>query len=323
MQVDLTLGASQHQQLRAMAASQHGVLSHAQVVALGVSRGAIRAQVAAGRWTVLSPGVYCAVNSAPARGSQLWGALLASGEGAVLSHSTAAEIYGFGRSRPTLVEVSIPADRQEVSVRGVRVQRSRLLPAKATVHDGWPITSAEDTVLDLISEVRSPHAVVGVLTEACRSRVVSAQEILKAMGRRKRQRHRHLVKDALADVIGGVESNLEHKFLVRVERPHGLPSGRRQIFGSAHGATIRRDVQYDEFGCIVELDGRAGHEGVGKHRDHRRDNAGTRQGKATLRYGHADLEDACAVAAEVAGVLIDRGWTGKPTRCGRNCTATW
>ena len=186
----------------------------------------------------------------------------------------------------------------------MRVRRSRLLPGKATVHDGWPITTAADTVLDLVAEMRSPHDVVALLTDACRSKAVTAEEILKAMGRRKRQRHRQLVKDVLADVVGGVESILEHKYLVRVERAHGLPRGRRQVKARARRCPdLSRTSSYDEFDTVVELDGRLGHEGSGRHRDRRRDNAGTVQRKATLRYGHADLTEPCEAAPEVATVL--------------------
>lgn len=321
MHVNLTHGAHQHLKLRDIAMAQFGVVSHAQLEALGITRGAVRSQVAAGRWTVLSPGVYLAVNGRPGKGSQLWAALLASGDGAVLSHWTAAEVHGFRRPRSGLIEVSIPAERQEVCVQGVRIRRSRLLPAKGMIQDGWPITTPADTVLDLASEMRSPHAVVALLTDACRSRAVSPAETLTAMVRRKRQRHRQLVKDVLADVIGGVESTLEHKYLVKVERAHGLPTGKRQVRGTAAGVPTRKDVDYDDFATIVELDGRLGHEGSGRHRDRRRDNSGTRDGKATLRYGHADLEQPCEVAVEVAVVLTDRGWAGQLTPCGRHCTA--
>jgi hypothetical protein len=250
------------------------------------------------------------------------GGAVASGDGAVLSHDTAARVYGFARSaREDRVEVSIPETRKETAVVGVRLRRSRLLPGKATVHEGWPITTAADTVLDLIAEMRAPHAVVGLLTDACRTTVVTADEILKAMGQRKRQRHRQLVKDVLADVVGGVESILEHRYLVKVERPHGLPRGRRQVKAWVDGVPICKDVEYDGFDTVVELDGRLGHEGSGRHRDRRRDNAGTVRRKATLRYGHADLMDPCAIAREVAIVLQDRGWTGEPTTCGPECTA--
>lgn len=290
---------------------------------LGVTDKEIRAQVAAGRWQRLHQGVYFMANASPGPGARRWAALLASGDGAVLSHSTAADIYGFARFRraSTRIEVSIPIHRQEVAVPGVRVRRSRLLPGKATVYEGWPITSAADTVLDLVAEMRSPHDVVGVLTDACRGKALTAEDILTALGRRKRQRHRQLVKDVLADVVGGVESILEHRYLVKVERPHGLPRGRRQVKAWAKGVPICKDVEYDEFDTVVELDGRLGHEGSGRHRDRRRDNAGIVRRKATLRYGHADLTEPCETAAEVAIVLHDRGWTGRLTKCSAQCTA--
>ena len=317
-----TIGARRHLQLRSMLKAQRGVVSHSQAMALGISRGTIRSQVAAGRWVVLSRGVYFASNGQPAWESRLWAALLACGGGAVLSHWTAAIVWGLTkRDRSSqLIEVSIAADRQEVSVPGVRVRRSRLLPHKGTTLNGLPITTAADTVLDLVAESRSPHDVVALLTDACRSRVVSARDIVTAMGQRKRQRHRHLVKDVLSDVVGGVESILEHRYLVKVERAHGLPLGRRQIKGTADGVQTRKDLEYEEYQTVVELDGRAGHEGSGRHRDRRRDNASTRQGKATLRYGHADLADACGVAEEVADVLRAQGWTGRPTPCGPRCS---
>ena len=67
---------------------------------------------------------------------------------------------------------------------------------------------------------------------------------------------------------------------------------------------------------LVELDGRRGHEGTGKFRDMRRDNAAVRQALVTLRYGFGDVAgQPCVVAAELADVLIQRGWTGLLTPC--------
>ncbi len=323
MSYSLSAGAKRLKDVRKLMQAQGGVVAKHQLDALGVCYPTVRAELAAGRWTRLSEGIYFLGNTRPGVSSRRWAALLACGKGAVLSHNTAADIYGFARSRwfKRCIEVSIPDERQEVAIPGVRVRRSRLLPGKATVRDGWPITTPADTVLDLVAEMRSPHDVVALLTDACRSKAVKPQEILEAMGHRKRQRFRQLVKDVLADVIGGVESLLEHKYLVRVERPHGLPKGRRQVKARAHGVPIAEDVEYDEFETVVELDGRLGHEGSGRHRDRRRDNSGTVQKKATLRYGHADLMEPCEAALEVATVLRDHGWTGQLTKCGPRCTA--
>lgn len=206
MRSEPTGGARELQRPRSFARRQAGVISAGQAAALGVSLDGIRRQLRAGRLIRLHEGVYLTGNMRPGVAAVRWAALLASGDGAVLSHATAADIYGFTRRASMLVHVSIPASRVEVAASGVRVHRSRLLPAKATLHEGWPITTAEDTVLDLVSEMRSPHDVVALLTDACRNKAVTAEQILKAVGRRKRQRHRQLVKDVVADVIGGVEA---------------------------------------------------------------------------------------------------------------------
>lgn len=46
-------------------------------------------------------------------------------------------------------------------------------------------------------------------------------------------------------------------------------------------------------------------------------------GIITLRYNWADvIERACDVAAEIAIVLQQRGWAGRPRSCGRRCRTT-
>ncbi len=81
---------------------------------------------------------------------------------------------------------------------------------------------------------------------------------------------------------------------------------------------------YEKYGLLVELDGRLGHEGMGRFRDMRRDNASTSDGLATLRYGKADVFGLpCEVAMEVAHNLVLRGWNGPPDRCDRCRNASW
>lgn len=316
-----TRGAEMLDALRVFARAQGGVFSRSQLDQLGISYEVVRSQIAAGRCHRLHDGVFLLGNMAPAMVSKRWAALLVCGEGAVLSHETAAEVLAVPFPRSRWVHVCVPAERVVIPPPGVRLHRSRLLPGTAAVYQGWPITTPADTVLDLLGQLRAPDAVVGLLTDACRTDAVAPAAILKAMARRKRQRHRQLVKDVLGDVVVGVESPLEHKYLVRVERPHGLPTGRRQVKSRLNGVTTRKDVLYDEYETVVELDGRAGHEGSGRHRDMRRDNASTVNRKATLRYGHADIEDPCRTALEVGTVLSHHGWPGPIRACRPGCIA--
>ena len=77
-------------------------------------------------------------------------------------------------------------------------------------------------------------------------------------------------------------------------------------------------MRYEEYQLVVELDGRLGHDGIGRFRDMYRDNAGVVEGVVTLRYGWHDVTDRpCAMAIQVGDVLMRRGWFGVPRRCDR------
>jgi very-short-patch-repair endonuclease len=74
-----------------------------------------------------------------------------------------------------------------------------------------------------------------------------------------------------------------------VELPHCLPRGKRQAAASHAGRREYRDVLYEGYGLIVELDGRAAHPGDTRWNDIQRDNAALASGLVTLRYGWDDL----------------------------------
>ena len=68
-----------------------------------------------------------------------------------------------------------------------------------------------------------------VVADACQSRVVDAVDVRAALGRRERVPGRRELAAALSDVATGTCSALEHLFLVRVVRAHGLPEPTRQV----------------------------------------------------------------------------------------------
>jgi very-short-patch-repair endonuclease len=77
---------------------------------------------------------------------------------------------------------------------------------------------------------------------------------------------------------------------------------------------------YQEYGVIVELDGRLAHPPENRWKDKARDNAAAAAGQQSLRYDWvAVTQRPCATAAEVAGVLRDHGWNGPPKRCSPGC----
>jgi very-short-patch-repair endonuclease len=76
-------------------------------------------------------------------------AVLACGDGALLSHRSAAELWGLLPARQQLVDVTIPMDSGRRR-RGIRVHRSPSLPkAMISRHKRIPVTAPARTVADL------------------------------------------------------------------------------------------------------------------------------------------------------------------------------
>jgi hypothetical protein len=176
-----------------------------------------------------------------------------------------------------------------------------------------PRVCVEDAILDLADDSAVDLAqIITWAGNAVQLRRTTPAQLRRALDRRPRIRRRRLLGELFDEVAAGARSPLERRYLNDVERAHGLPSGIRQ----AGQAGTEVDVWYRDFGLLVELDGRRGHEGLGRFRDLRRDNRATTRGLATLRYGFADVAGApCLVARQVAENLFLRGWSGTIEPC--------
>jgi very-short-patch-repair endonuclease len=296
------------------AASQAGVLSGRQAMAGGLSRDGIRARLAAGKWQRPFPGVLATFSGPLDRPAQWWAALLVCGPDAVLSHETAACLAGLIPEPGGDVHISVPLSRRVASRPGVVVHRSTYAQPHPALRP--PRTRIDDTVIDLTQSGPTLDAAVGYLIQAVGSRLTTAGRLVAAIGARTRIRWRRELVAVLADVAEGCHSMLELRYLRRVERAHGLPRGRRQH----RRGRWYDDVEYNDFGVFVELDGRAAHPVESAFRDHRRDNAAVLTGSQVLRYGFGDVTHRpCAVAQEVTAVLTAAGWRGRPRSCGPTC----
>ena len=305
-------------------AGQAGAATRAQLLAWGLTEQEIRCQVRAHRWQPTVPGVLALFTGPLPDRTRLWVATLHAGDDALLSHETAAEAYGVpGRPHDGRVHVLVGHDRKVVAPPWVRLHRTRLpQPGRAEMLEGLPpVTCIQDTILDLVDASRFPRQALHWVMASCQGGFVTPSALLSAMGRRRRVRHRQLVKDVCADISNGITTPLERRYARDVEKAHRLPEGRRQVRDQIGGRFAFRDVAYDGYGVFVELDGRLGHEGEGNaFRDRARDNAGAERGRVTLRFGWTDVATApCESAAQVTRVLQHRGWRGTPTRCSATC----
>jgi hypothetical protein len=144
--------------------------------------------------------------------------------------------------------------------------------------------------------------------------------MLVALASRPWAPRRTWLEDVLADVDAGTCSVLEHGYLNRVERPHGLPPAARQLRASASVGMVYRDVAYDG-GLVVELDGRLFHNTArARDADFERDLDAAVDGRDSVRISWGQVFDrGCRTAGKLGKLLAKRGWTGAEHPCGPDC----
>ena len=135
--------------LAVLAAKQGGVVARRQLLALGFTKAEIDIRVADGRLHVLHRGVYAVGHRAIGITGRRWAAVLACGDGAVLSHASAGAAWEIRQSASTRFDVSVGRGGR-MRRPGIRLHcRSSLTVADVTHLDGLPITTPARTVLDL------------------------------------------------------------------------------------------------------------------------------------------------------------------------------
>jgi putative AbiEi antitoxin of type IV toxin-antitoxin system len=309
--------------LRNLARYQYGVVSRSQALRSGLTVDMIKFRLKSGRWRQIHPGVYATFTGIPGRGAQMWAAVLSLGQGAVLSHETAAELHGLVDKAVSPIHVTVPRQRHLVAVSGVSIHRSARAVEAAMGHSNPPRTKVEETVLDLTQTAATFDNACGWVIRAFARDLTDETRLRAAMGMRPKLRWRADLDELIAASLSGDDSVLEYRYDRDVERAHGLPEARRQVpFTGPGGRRGRRDREYEDYAVVVELDGRLAHPDDSAWRDKARDNAAAANGKLTLRYSWEQVRrKPCQTAAEVAEVLRQRGWPGRPRECSPGCPA--
>ena len=293
------------------------MVSREQALGYGFTDSGLSRQVGEGSWQRLASGIYVTSTGPASWVTKAWAGVLVGGDRARVGGLAAAHLHELRQPAPVPIEILVLGTARP-RVDGPWVFRRESPGARSGKTVGSPPRlTVEDTVLDLVADPDcGTREAIDWIALAVGARRTTPERILRAAEQRhflrQRQRQRQLLLKILDDVRVGVRSPLEHDYLHKVERAHDLPEGRRQI----GRRRTEVDVLYVDFGLIVELDGKLGHEGVGRFRDMRRDNASTTDGLATLRYGKPDVFGSpCEVADEVGTNLMLRGWGGPKTRC--------
>lgn len=267
--------------LWALAGAQHGVVSRAQLLAAGLSSDAIKHRRRSGRLHHKARGVYAVGRPELSRLGEMMVAVLALGPGAVVSHATAAELWGVRRSVACLLEISLPTSSGRRRP-GVAVHHRRGLAGAVTSHRGVPVTSLPLTLIDMALRW-SPGQLEAAVNQADALDLLDPVAMRNALTRFAGQpgvlRLRGLLDEQTFRLT---DSELERLFLRLVRRAQ-LPLPATQRFASSW----RVDFIWPELGLVVETDSLRYHRTPSQqNRDYRRDHAHRLNGLTPLRFTH-------------------------------------
>jgi hypothetical protein len=279
----------------------HGVVSRRELLAAGLACGAIDDRVRKRKYLVLYRGVYAVGHASLTIEGRRRAIVLACGEGAVLSHRSAAGAWALRADGSARWEVTVPAERRPAGP--VRTYRKRLAPDEVTTLDGIPITTVPRTLFDL-SSVIPIHQLRRAVERADQLELFDRSAVVTLLDRHRGRPGAPALAALLEDFRQHGEtrtrSDLEALFL-QICLDHGLP--RPTINHSANGREI--DATWPGIDLLVEIDSWKHHRSrTAFGLDRSKDRRALIDGRPTARFTGDELEQAPdAVAADLRALL--------------------
>jgi Transcriptional regulator, AbiEi antitoxin/Protein of unknown function (DUF559)/AbiEi antitoxin C-terminal domain len=282
------------------ASRQHGVVSRAQLLELGLGYRAIDERIARGLLHPVHRGVYSVGHRVRTSDGTWMAAVLAAGPDAVISHRSAAAVWGIRRSDAPTIDVIVP---RKLRRPGIRAHRIALPRDEFTDEPRIPVTTPARTLFDLAA-VLPLDQLEFAFNEAEYRRLTSPTPIdallVRYPGRRGTANLRRVLEKYRAIGETFTRSELERRFASFLDA-YGLP---RPLINrtSDHGEL---DARWPEQRLVVEVDGWAAHGTRDAfERDRARDRALVTAGWRVVRITWRQLEtDADTIARQLSALL--------------------
>jgi very-short-patch-repair endonuclease len=295
-----------HVQVAATARRQRGRITVAQLREAGRGRGAVAHDTATGRLVREHRSVYAVGHDAPARFAAEAAALLAAGTAAVISHLSAAHVWGMLKPPgPKVVDVTVPTPRR--SRDGIRLHRTRNPdPRDRTRRYDLAITTPARTLLDLAEQVDF-RTLEHAFNEALAQQLTTASDVHALLDRSPGRRGAAPLRRLLRPNDGFTRNKAE-RAMRALNQQAGLPRARynRKL------GPYELDTFYPDHNLDVEIDGHGPHGTPrARERDLRRDaDLKANYGIDVIRIPWPMLRDEPAAVA----VLIARATSPGTTR---------
>jgi Protein of unknown function (DUF559)/Transcriptional regulator, AbiEi antitoxin len=271
-----------------LARAQHGVLTRRDLERLGFSKIAIDHRLDTGRLHLITRGVYAVGRPELTPRGRWMAAVLACGDGAALSHRSAAQLWGIGYQEGKRIDVTVRR-RAEIHRTGLKVRMRPKLPERSVVRRfGIPVTHPIQTLIDLATELQIMRLERAV-NEADKLDLVDPESLRQALDgyvgmpgvkalRTMLDRHTFRLSD----------SDLEILF-----RPLAVAAGFPLSLTKHRVLGYEVDFWFPDHGLIVETDGLRYHRTASQQaRMAKRDQVHTASGFRVLRFTHWQIAKA-------------------------------
>ena len=297
------------QAIAELARLQHGVVARWQLADAGVGKRAIQRRLASGRLHQLHSGIYAVGYKRVPKQGWWMAAVLSTGAAAVLSHHSAAALWGLRNYSERAVEVVAP--HKSTSSKYVRRHASHLRADERTVVEGIPVTTVPRTIFDLAAV--EPLDVVKKLLREMEFRelwdALSLRDLVERYpGRRGIRKVTTAIEGLKDEPVGEQKNPLEERFAPFLRR-HRLPLPRFNDPITLGGKICEVDCHWPQLRRIVELDGWQGHKGRAAFReDKARDRKLVVAGYSVVHFTWNQLDDEPAeIASDLESFLqVDR-----------------
>lgn len=292
-------------EMAGLAGQQFGVVSRVQLLALGMSASAIDRRVRGGRLHLLHRGVYAVGHRAVPKEGRWLAAVLRVGDGAVLSHRSAAELWGVLR-RADRGPIDVTAPRSARSSNGIRRHEAHLASNEMTVRRQIPVTTLSRTLFD-IAAITSDEGLEAAIRQAeylHRFRLESLEALLQRHpGRRGAANIKACLRRLARGPRGRTRNRFEVRFTALLTRTD-LPMPTLNTVLDLDGFKIEADCLWRDQRLIVELDGGEAHRTrVAFESDRERDRRLQAAGWRVVRVTWRQLDEPAGLIGDLRALL--------------------
>jgi very-short-patch-repair endonuclease len=294
---------------RELAARQGGVVSRSQLLALGLTRWQVVAELRARRWVAHHRQTIAIHTGDLSEPATWWSAIFEVGPGAAVDGSTALRAAGM-RSFEDALHVSTPKSSRPRRPQGIVVHETRRRKPDDLIEVGMPRVRPPIAAIRAALWARSDRQAALVLAMSVQQRITTPEALTEAFSSVRRHRRRKLIRLILNDLSNGAQSLGEIEF-ARLCREYGLPEPDRQVRRRGPDGVFYLDSAWTAYDAVVEIEGLHHLEAAQVMADASRQNELTIGNDRVVRIPVIGLRvDSDHYMAQVARLLRAGGWTG-------------